>query len=84
VPVILKANHMPKRRLPVAVIAKRNTEFDQMITSMRERLRPNNNRLFADYLRAHIGLSCGKANNKSGLLKILLQELSSTSVLQDA
>jgi hypothetical protein len=44
-------------------------------------LRPNNNGLLA---RAYVGLSCEKAKNESQLLKMLLQELGSPSVLQDA
>ena len=46
-------------------------EFEQMTTAMRERLRPNEARLLADWLRSYVGLS------ESRLLQKLLQELSS-------
>jgi hypothetical protein len=75
---------MRKRRVPMTTIAKSTTEFEQMITSIRDRLRSNNNRLLADYLPAYVGLSCERAKNESRLLKMLLQELSAPSVLQDA
>jgi hypothetical protein len=47
------------------------TEFEQMITTMRQRLRPNGARLMADWLRNYVGLS------ENRLLQKLLQELSS-------
>ena len=46
-------------------------EFEKMATAMRERLRPNEARLLADWLRSYVGLS------ESQLLQKLLQELSS-------
>jgi hypothetical protein len=46
-------------------------EFEQMTTAMRDRLRPNEARLLADWLRSCVGLS------ESRLLQKLLQELSS-------
>jgi hypothetical protein len=48
------------------------TEFEQMIAAMRQRLRPNDVRLLADWLRNYVGLSEGR------LLQKLLQELSSS------
>ena len=46
-------------------------EFEAMATAMRERLRPSEARLLADWLRSYVGLS------ESRLLRALLQELSS-------
>jgi hypothetical protein len=47
-------------------------EFEEMATAMRERLRPTEARLLADWLRSYVGLS------ESRLLRKLLQELSSS------
>ena len=52
-----------------------STEFERMIASMRERLRPNSARLFADWRRMYVGLSCTETSSESRLLKKLLQEL---------
>jgi hypothetical protein len=53
-----------------------STAFEQMIASMRDRLRPNSTRLFADWLRMYVGLSCRETSSESRLLRKLLQELS--------
>jgi hypothetical protein len=47
-------------------------------------LSPTITACWPDYLRAYVRLSCEKAKNESQLLKMLLQELISPSVLQDA
>jgi hypothetical protein len=57
-------------------MTRSTTEFERMTTAMRERLRPNEARILADWLRSYIGLS------ESRLLRKLLQELSSLDQCQ--
>ena len=51
--------------------------FEQMVASMRQRLRPTNAYLLADRLRICIGLNYPKTD-ETRLLKMLLEEVSLT------
>jgi hypothetical protein len=51
------------------------TPFEQMIATMRQRLRPTEACLFADQLRICVGLNCAETD-ENRLLKLLLQEVS--------
>jgi hypothetical protein len=42
----------------VRMVAQARTDFERMIGSMRERLRPTRARLFAEWLRTYVGLNC--------------------------
>ena len=53
------------------------TTFEQMIVSMRQRLRPTDAYLLADRLRICIGLNYSKTD-ETRLLKMLLEEVSLT------
>jgi hypothetical protein len=55
--------------------AHQSTTFEQMVTTMRQRLRPTEAYLFADQLRICVGLNCVETN-ESRLLELLLQEVS--------
>jgi hypothetical protein len=63
----------------VALVQPRGdpTTFEQMIVSMRQRLRPTDAYLLADRLRICIGLNYSKTD-ETRLLKMLLQEVSLT------
>jgi hypothetical protein len=56
--------------------AQHTTAFEQMVLSMRQRLRPTKAYLFADWLRTYVGLNCGETDEHY-LLKMLLQEVQS-------
>jgi hypothetical protein len=51
------------------------TPFEQMIATMRQRLRPTEASLFADQLRICVGLNCAEKDEKR-LLILVLQEVS--------
>jgi hypothetical protein len=51
--------------------------FEQMVVSMRQRLRPTDAYLLADRLRMCIGLNCSKTD-EARLLTMLLEEVSLT------
>ena len=55
--------------------------FEQMVASMRQRLRPTNAYLLADRLRICIGLNYPKTD-ETRLLKMLLEEVSLTWLTQ--
>jgi hypothetical protein len=69
---------MHKRRVAVAAARQSTTEFEQMITSMRERLRSNSARPLADCPRICTGPSYREPSSEIRLLKMLLQELTSS------
>jgi hypothetical protein len=55
--------------------AEHTTAFEQMIATMRQRLRPTKAHLLADRLRIYVGLNCAETD-ENRLLKMLLQEVS--------
>ena len=62
-----------------ASVAQSTTDFERLIGSMRERLRPTRARLFAEWLRTYVGLNCAGVD-ENHLLKMLLQEVTSPQV----
>jgi hypothetical protein len=54
--------------------AEHTTAFQQMVLSMRQRLRPTKAHLFADLLRTYVGLNCAETLEHH-LLTMLLQEV---------
>ena len=62
--------------------AQCTTAFEQMVLSMRQRLRPTTAYLFADRLRTCVGLNYSK-NHETRLLKMLLQEVSPSCSLAE-
>jgi hypothetical protein len=56
--------------------AQHTPAFEQMVLSMRQRLRPTKAYLFADWLRTYVGLNCAETDEQY-LLKMLLQEVQS-------
>jgi hypothetical protein len=49
-----------------ASVAQSTTDFERMIGSMRERLRPTRTRLFVEWLRTYVGLNCAGASMSQG------------------
>ena len=43
-------------------MAQSTSEFEQLVAAIRRRVRSNGARLFADWLRSHVGLVCGEAS----------------------
>jgi hypothetical protein len=62
--------------------AQYTTAFEQMVLSMRQRLRPTTAHLFADRLRTCVGLNCSRID-ETRLLKMLLQEVSPSRSLAE-
>ena len=43
-------------------MAQSTSEFEQLVAAIRRRVRSNGARLFADWLRSHVGLVCGETS----------------------
>jgi hypothetical protein len=43
-------------------MAQSTSEFEQLVAAIRQRVRTNGARLFADWLRSYVGLVCGETN----------------------
>ena len=43
-------------------MAQSTSEFEQLVAAIRQRVRSNGARLFADWLRSHVGLVCGETS----------------------
>ena len=68
---LLDLNDSTRKVERISAMTQSTIEFEQMITAMRGRLRPNGARLLADWLRSCVGLS------ENRLLRKLSQELNS-------
>jgi len=43
-------------------MAQSTSEFEQLVAAIRQRVRSNGARLFADWLRSYVGLVCGETS----------------------